>query len=36
MKYDVIIIGARPEGIFTEVELNRKNAGKQILMNDKG
>ncbi|MCI9600073.1 MAG: FAD-dependent oxidoreductase [Lachnospiraceae bacterium] len=36
MKYDVIIIGAGPAGIFTALELIRKNAGKKILMIEKG
>ena len=35
MKYDVIIIGAGPAGIFTALELIRKNAGKKILMIEK-
>lgn len=36
MKHDVIIIGAGPAGIFTALELIRKNAGKKILMIEKG
>lgn len=36
MKYDVIIIGAGPAGIFTVLELIRKNAGKKIIMVEKG
>ncbi len=36
MKYDVIIIGAGPAGIFTALELIRKNTGKKILMIEKG
>lgn len=36
MKYDVIIIGAGPAGIFTALELIRKNSGKKILMVEKG
>ena len=36
MKYDVIIIGAGPAGIFTALELIRKNAGKKIIMVEKG
>ncbi|MDE7319803.1 MAG: FAD-dependent oxidoreductase [Lachnospiraceae bacterium] len=36
MKYDVIIIGAGPAGIFTALELIRKHAGKKILMIEKG
>lgn len=36
MKYDLIIIGAGPAGIFTALELVRNNAGKKILMVEKG
>lgn len=36
MKYDVIIIGAGPAGIFTALELVRNQAGKKILMVEKG
>ncbi len=36
MKYDVIIIGAGPAGIFTALELIRNNSGKKILMVEKG
>lgn len=36
MKYDVIVIGAGPAGIFTALELVRNQAGKKILMVEKG
>ncbi|WP_425448369.1 NAD(P)/FAD-dependent oxidoreductase [Dethiothermospora halolimnae] len=36
MKYDVIIIGAGPSGIFTALELVKKNSDKKILMIEKG
>lgn len=36
MKYDLIIIGAGPAGIFTALELIRNQAGKKILMIEKG
>lgn len=36
MKYDLIIIGAGPAGIFTALELVRRRAGKKILMVEKG
>lgn len=36
MKYDLIIIGAGPAGIFTALELVRNNVGKKILMVEKG
>ncbi len=36
MKYDLIIIGAGPSGIFTALELIRNQAGKKILMIEKG
>lgn len=32
MKYDVVIIGAGPAGIFTAIELIRKGANKKIMM----
>lgn len=35
-KYDVIIVGAGPAGIFTALELFRRGAGKKILMIEKG
>ncbi len=36
MKYDVIIIGAGPAGIFTALEMVRNNSKKKILMIEKG
>lgn len=36
MKYDVIIVGAGPGGIFTALELNRKNKDKNILLIEAG
>lgn len=36
MKYDVVIIGAGPAGIFTAIELIRKGASKKIMMVEKG
>ncbi len=36
MKYDVIIVGAGPAGIFTAMELIRKGSRKKILMVEKG
>ena len=36
MKYDVIIVGAGPAGIFTALELIRKGANKNILLIEKG
>lgn len=36
MKYDVIIVGAGPAGIFTAVEMLRRNSKKKILMIEKG
>ncbi|WP_297633173.1 FAD-dependent protein [uncultured Clostridium sp.] len=36
MKYDVIIVGAGPGGIFTALELNRKNKNKNILLIEAG
>ncbi|MGL5416216.1 MAG: NAD(P)/FAD-dependent oxidoreductase [Clostridium sp.] len=36
MKYDVIIIGAGPGGIFTALELRRKNKEKKILLVEAG
>ena len=36
MKYDVVIIGAGPAGIFTALELVRNGSDKKILMVEKG
>ena len=36
MKYDVVIIGAGPCGIFCAYELNQKNPDLKILLVDKG
>lgn len=36
MKYDVIIIGAGPAGIFTALEMLRKGSTKKILIVEKG
>ncbi len=36
MKYDIIIVGAGPSGIFTALELTRKNSGKKIAIIEKG
>ncbi len=36
MKYDVVIVGAGPAGIFTAIELIRKGSEKKILMVEKG
>lgn len=36
MKYDVIIIGAGPGGIFAAMELAKKNKELKILMLEKG
>jgi len=36
MKYDLIIIGAGPSGIFTALELIRKDKSKSILLIEKG
>jgi len=36
MKYDVIIVGAGPAGIFTALEMREKGSKKSILMIEKG
>ncbi len=36
MKYDVVIVGAGPAGIFTALELVKKGTTKKILMIEKG
>ena len=36
MRYDVIIVGAGPAGIFTALEMVRQNANKDILIIEKG
>lgn len=36
MKYDLIIVGAGPSGIFTAFELNRKQPDKKILLIEQG
>ncbi len=36
MKYDVVIVGAGPAGIFTAIELIRKGSRQRILMVEKG
>lgn len=36
MKYDVVIIGAGPAGIFTALEMIRKGTKKKIIMIEKG
>ena len=35
-KYDVVIIGAGPAGIFTALELVRRQPGKRIVIVEKG
>ena len=35
-KYDLIIVGAGPAGIFTAVELLRRGSKKKILLVEKG
>ena len=36
MKYDVVIVGAGPAGIFTALEMRRKGSEKTILIVEKG
>lgn len=36
MKYDIIIVGAGPAGIFTALELIRKGSDKRVLLIEKG
>lgn len=36
MKYDLIIVGAGPSGIFTALEIIRKNKDKSVLIIEKG
>ena len=36
MKYDVIIVGAGPAGIFTAVELRKQGYSGEILLIEKG
>lgn len=36
MKYDIIIVGAGPAGIFTALELIRKGSNKKVLLIEKG
>ena len=36
MKYDLIIVGAGPSGIFTAFELNRSHPEKKILLLEQG
>ncbi|GFP74790.1 NAD(P)/FAD-dependent oxidoreductase [Clostridium fungisolvens] len=36
MKYDIIIVGAGPSGVFTALELVRQNKDKKILIVEKG
>ena len=35
-KFDVLVIGAGPAGIFTALELNKQNPNCKILIIDKG
>ena len=36
MNYDIIIVGAGPAGIFTALEMIRRESKKRILMLEKG
>ncbi len=36
MRYDIIIVGAGPCGIFTALEVKKHNPNKKILMIEKG
>ncbi|MBR2730617.1 MAG: FAD-binding protein [Clostridia bacterium] len=36
MKYDIVIVGAGPAGIFTALELRRRNSKQSILIVEKG
>ena len=36
MKYDLVIVGAGPSGIFTALELNRENPNKKIMIIEQG
>ena len=36
MKTDVVIIGAGPAGIFTAIEMLKKNSKKKIVLVEKG
>ena len=36
MKYDVVIIGAGPAGIFTALEMINKGSTKKIIIVEKG
>lgn len=36
MKYDVVIVGAGPAGIFTAIEMVRNGSDKKILIIEKG
>ena len=36
MKYDVVIVGAGPAGIFTAIEMLRHGSKKKILIIEKG
>ncbi len=36
MKYDLIIVGAGPAGIFTAIEYKKHNSGRKVLLIEKG